>query len=75
MPHAWLTDLLKAASLHLCAYLPHALFLEYNVSTASVLTTLCKEPIRMVDGAVAVPTAPGLGVEVDEAIIARLRVA
>lgn len=75
VPHAWLTDLLKAASLHLCAYLPHALFLEYNVSTASVLTTLCTEPIRMVDGAVTVPTAPGLGVEVDEAIIARYRVA
>ncbi len=75
MPHAWLTDLLKAASLHLNAYLPHCLFLEYNVSTASLLTTLCKEPIRMVDGRVAVPSGPGLGVEVDEAVIARYRVA
>jgi L-alanine-DL-glutamate epimerase-like enolase superfamily enzyme len=74
-PHAWLTDLLKAASLHLNAYLPHALFLEYNVSTASLLTTLCTEPIRMVNGEVAVPTGPGLGVEVDEAVIARYRVA
>jgi L-rhamnonate dehydratase len=74
-PHAWLTDLLKAASLHLNAYLPHALFLEYNVSSASLLTTLCKEPIRMVNGEVAVPIGPGLGVEVDEAVIARYRVA
>jgi L-rhamnonate dehydratase len=73
-PHAWLTDLLKAASLHLNAYLSNALFLEYNVASASLLTTLCTEPIRMEGGTVAVPTAPGLGVEPDEAIIARYRV-
>lgn len=73
-PHAWLTDLLKAASLHLNAYLPNALFLEYNVSSASLLNTLCREPIAMHDGAVAVPNGPGLGVEVDEAIIERFRV-
>jgi L-alanine-DL-glutamate epimerase-like enolase superfamily enzyme len=75
VPHAWLTDLLKAASLHLIGYLPHCLFLEYNVSNASLLTTLCKDPIRMVAGQVAIPTGPGLGVEVDEAIVARFRVA
>jgi L-alanine-DL-glutamate epimerase-like enolase superfamily enzyme len=73
-PHAWLTDLLKAASLHLNAYLPNALFLEYNVASASLLNTLCKEPIHMVDGAVSVPNGPGLGVEVDEDVVARFRV-
>ena len=73
-PHAWLTDLLKAASLHLNAYLSNALFLEYNVASASLLTTLCKEPLRMVDGTVAVPDRPGLGVDPDERIIDRYRV-
>lgn len=73
-PHAWLTDLLKAASVHLNAYLPNALFLEYNVASASLLNTLCREPIRMTDGAVSVPNGPGLGVEVDEEIVARFRV-
>jgi L-alanine-DL-glutamate epimerase-like enolase superfamily enzyme len=73
-PHAWLTDLLKAASLHLNAYLSNALFLEYNVSSASLLTTLCKDPILMTDGSVTVPTGPGLGVEVDEEMVARFRV-
>jgi L-rhamnonate dehydratase len=73
-PHAWLTDLLKAASLHLNAYLAHALYLEYNVASASLLTTLCQEPLRMVDGYVRVPDGPGLGVEVDEAVVARYRV-
>ena len=74
-PHAWLTDVLKAASLHLNAYLMDSLYLEFNVSTASVLTTLCKDPIRLIDGHIPVPDAPGLGVEVDEKVIERFRVA
>jgi len=74
-PHAWLTDVLKAASLHLNAYLMDSLYLEYNVSTASLLTTLCKDPVRLIDGHIPVPDAPGLGVEVDEKVIERFRVA
>ena len=73
-PHAWLTDLLKATSLHLNAYLMNALYLEYNVSTASLLTQLCQQPIRMQDGYIPVPDGPGLGVEVDEAMVERFRV-
>ncbi len=75
VPHAWLTDLLKAASLHLNAYTMNSLFLEYNVSTASLLNNLCTEPLRMVDGYVPVPTGPGLGVTVDERQVERYRVA
>lgn len=73
-PHAWLTDLLKAASLHLNAYLMNSLYLEYNVSSASILTRLCQEPIRMQDGHISIPDGPGLGVQVDEAMIERFRV-
>lgn len=75
VPHAWLTDLLKAASLHLNAYLMDSLYLEFNVSSASLLNTLCHEKIGMVDGYIPVPEAPGLGVTVDEAIVAKFRVA
>jgi L-rhamnonate dehydratase len=75
VPHAWLSDLLKAASLHLNAYLMDSLYLEYNVSSASLLNTLCREPIRMVDGYIPVPQGPGLGVDVDEAVVAKFRVA
>ena len=74
VPHAWLSDLLKAASLHLNAYTMNSLYLEYNVSSASLLNTLCRTPIAMVDGYVPVPTGPGLGVEVDEEVVARYRV-
>ncbi len=73
-PHAWLTDLLKAASLHLNAYLMQALYLEYNVSTASLLNQLCKNPLKMKDGLIPVPDGPGLGVDVDEAVVEKFRV-
>jgi len=74
VPHAWLTDLLKAASLHLNAYLMHPLYLEFNVSSASLLNNLCKNRIEMVDGHIPVPDGPGLGVEVNEAMITKYRV-
>ncbi|MCC9074985.1 mandelate racemase/muconate lactonizing enzyme family protein [Litorilinea aerophila] len=74
VPHAWLTDLLKAASLHLNAYLMDSLYLEYNVSSASLLNHLCEESIPMVDGTVPVPTGPGLGVTVNERIVEQYRV-
>jgi L-rhamnonate dehydratase len=74
VPHAWLTDLLKAASLHLNAYLMDSLYLEYNVSSASLLNHLCKEKLEMKDGYLAVPESPGLGVEVDEGMVERYRI-
>ncbi len=52
----------------------NSLYLEYNVSSASLLRNLCKEPIRMIDGAIPVPDGPGLGVEVDEEMVTRYRV-
>lgn len=73
-PHAWLTDLLKAASLHLNAYLMSSLYLEFNVSSASLLNTLCYPRITLDDGWIRVPTAPGMGVEVDLEQLERYRV-
>jgi L-rhamnonate dehydratase len=74
-PHAWLTDLLTTASLHLNAYLLNALYLEFNVATSSLLRMLCTTPIEMIDGHIAVPEGPGFGVAVDEAVVRRYRVA
>lgn len=74
VPHAWLTDLLKAASLHLNAYQMDSLYLEYNVSSASLLNHLCKDKIELVDGFIPVPEGPGLGVEIDEAMVLKYRV-
>jgi L-alanine-DL-glutamate epimerase-like enolase superfamily enzyme len=73
-PHAWLTDILKAASLHLNAYLMNSLYLEYNVSSAPLLKDLCRNKIKMVDGYIEVPDGPGLGVDVDEKTVEKYRV-
>jgi L-rhamnonate dehydratase len=74
-PHAWMTDLLSAASLHVNACLPRSLFLEYNTSMSPMLRDIIANPIRMdADGTIPVPQGPGLGVEVDEEAVGRYRV-
>jgi L-alanine-DL-glutamate epimerase-like enolase superfamily enzyme len=69
-PHAWLTDLLTAASLHVNAALPRSLFLEYNVSENAMLRDIIKNPVQMdKNGMMDVPQGAGLGIEVDEAAV------
>jgi L-alanine-DL-glutamate epimerase-like enolase superfamily enzyme len=74
VPHAWLSGILKAASLHLNAYLMDSLYLEYNVSSAPMLRDLCVEPVQMQDGWVHVPDGVGLGVTVNEEVVRKHRV-
>ena len=75
VPHAWKSGIIKAASLHVNAVLPDALFQEYCVADTPINTRLTNErlPVES-DGCVAVPTAPGLGVTLDEDVVAELRV-
>lgn len=75
IPHSWSSDLLTAASLHLTAFQRRAEFVEFNTSQGPLSRLLVKNPIRMKDGLVPVPQGPGLGVEVDDAVIERYRVA
>lgn len=74
-PHAWLTDLLTAASLHVNAALPRSLFLEYNVSDNPMLRDIIKNPVQMdKNGMMSVPQTAGLGIEVDEAAVKKYSV-
>jgi len=74
-PHAWLTDLLSAASLHVNAWLPRSLFVEYNVASSPMLRELVSNPLEMdADGMIAVPREPGVGVEVNESVVQRYRI-
>lgn len=73
-PHAWMSDLLTAASLHFNAVLPNALFQEFNVCEDPISRSLTKSPLRLVDGMLAVPQGPGLGVEIDLDTVNRYRV-
>lgn len=71
-PHAWLTDLLTAASLHLNAVLPKSLFLEYNVSDNPMLREIIRNPVQLdADGYIAVPQGAGLGIDIDEKAVKR----
>jgi L-alanine-DL-glutamate epimerase-like enolase superfamily enzyme len=75
-PHAWLTDLLTAASLHMNAAIPRSLFLEFNVSENSMLREIIANPLRLnPDGTIDVPEAPGLGIEIDARAVEKFRVA
>jgi L-alanine-DL-glutamate epimerase-like enolase superfamily enzyme len=75
IPHSWSSDLLTAASLHLNAFQRRAVFVEFNTSQGPLSRQMTREPLKLQDGYLAVPTAPGLGVEVDEDTIARFRIA
>ncbi len=74
IPHSWSSDLLTAASLHFCAFLRRAPFVEFSTSQGPLSRLLVKEPLRMKDGELAVPSGPGLGVEVNDEIIQRYRI-
>jgi L-alanine-DL-glutamate epimerase-like enolase superfamily enzyme len=76
VPHAWKSGIIKAASLHVNAVLPDARYQEYCVADTPINTahTVERLPIEA-DGCVAVPTAPGIGITLDEDVLASLRVA
>lgn len=75
IPHSWCSDLLTAASLHLVAFQRRAAFVEFNTSQGPLSRELVVEPLKLVDGCLRVPTAPGLGVEVNEATVEKFRIA
>jgi L-alanine-DL-glutamate epimerase-like enolase superfamily enzyme len=75
VPHAWKSGIIKAASLHANAVLPDATFQEYCVADTPINQTLVKERMPLdADGFVAVPTGPGLGIELNEEVLERYRV-
>ena len=73
--HGFTTYLNVAAALHFLASIPNTLgLLEFVVEEGTTLRHHISEPIRAIDGRVAVPTAPGLGLAMDEKGIAKYRV-
>ena len=75
VPHAWKSGIIKAASLHVNAVLPEALYQEYCVAGTPINNELTVQllPIES-DGCVAVPTGPGLGIDLDLDVVERFRV-
>jgi L-alanine-DL-glutamate epimerase-like enolase superfamily enzyme len=73
--HGFTTYLNVAAALHFLASVPNTLgLLEFVVEEGTTLRHAISEPVRAVEGRVAVPDAPGLGLALNEEGIARYRV-
>lgn len=78
-PHIWGSAVSQAASLQLIAAIPvahHSVnalepILEYDRSSHPFRDQLVAAPLRQTDGWVEVPTRPGIGVEVDRAVLKR----
>jgi L-rhamnonate dehydratase len=74
IPHCWSSDILVAATMHVITTLADCPYLEFNVMDQPLRKYLAKAPIRPRDGIVTAPEGPGLGVELNEEMIARYEV-
>lgn len=70
-PHNPLGPLASAAALHFDIATPNFVIQEEMSGAVPWYSEVAETPIRMVDGAWQIPDAPGLGVEVNEAVAAK----
>ena len=73
--HSFKSGITIAASLHVMAALPGVDVFEFCMSDSPLRHDLTREKFEATDGYVAVTDAPGLGVTIDPATVAKYRVA
>jgi L-alanine-DL-glutamate epimerase-like enolase superfamily enzyme len=71
VPHSWSSALNTAAALHVFAATPNGVVFELKPNESPLQHELVANPFEQVDGYIAVRDAPGLGVEVDQAVVDR----
>lgn len=80
VPHAWGGAVMMAATLQVLAVIPEATevdgsygsLIEWDTFENPMRTDLLAEQLTVTEGRVTIPSGPGLGVEVDEAVVRRL---
>lgn len=72
-PHSWSDAVAVFANAHVVAGLPHGLTVEVDQTGNPFVDELLVEPIRVVDGRLQLSERPGLGVELNPAVIERYR--
>jgi L-alanine-DL-glutamate epimerase-like enolase superfamily enzyme len=72
--HSYKTGVNIAASLHFVAALPNTYYFEYCVEQGDLRKHLTKQSFPVIDGDISVPEEPGLGVDLNEEIVAKYRV-
>lgn len=68
VPHCWKTSIGIAASAHMAAAIPHCPFIEFlpaELCDSALRRELVTDELRMENGKVALPSKPGLGVELN----------
>jgi 2-dehydro-3-deoxyphosphogalactonate aldolase len=68
-PHMYVGPISAAAAIQLDTCSPNFLIQEYNVN--DLHSEIFTEPIKFENGYIIPPTGPGLGVELDEEVVAR----
>jgi D-arabinonate dehydratase/D-galactarolactone cycloisomerase len=68
-PHVFRTAVSLSAHLQLLSNLPNALICEYQQIANNLREELLIEPIEMIGGELVVPDLPGLGVQINDAIL------
>jgi L-alanine-DL-glutamate epimerase-like enolase superfamily enzyme len=77
VPHCWKSAIGIAASAHLAAASPVCPYIEFlpsELSESPIRTSLVTNELPVVDGTLALPSRPGLGVELDRDALERYRV-
>jgi len=65
------TALALAATVQAVAVMPNFNLTEFFVSFSETSEAVCKQPLKLEDGCILLPTSPGLGIEIDEAALGK----
>jgi L-alanine-DL-glutamate epimerase-like enolase superfamily enzyme len=74
VPHGWKTGITVAATAHLAAVTGHMPFFEFvpqQVAESALRRELVTDELALVDGALALPQRPGLGIELNREALER----
>lgn len=74
VPHCWKTGISVAAAAHLAAVTPHCPYFEFlpgRLAESALRRELVREELELADGQLALPSRPGLGVELDREALER----
>ena len=74
-PHVWGGPIITAAALQIDASIPNFLIQESIGKSDAFFNEIVKEPLVWEDGDLLVPDRPGIGLELDEAVLEKCRVA
>ena len=69
-PHLWAGAPAFFAGLHICAASPSAHILEFSLGANPMLFDLIEEDLEAVDGMIAIPDRPGLGITIKQDLFA-----